>query len=62
VLWVAVLGVFYGVIALVSAPVVEWINKAPDIGRSVQEKLQLLDRPMSALRDIRNAGSSKANF
>jgi predicted PurR-regulated permease PerM len=35
--------------------VVEWINKAPDIGRSIQEKLLLLDRPISALRDVRNA-------
>ena len=55
VLWLLVGTVFYGVIALVSAPVVDWIHKAPDIGRSLQEKLQLLDRPMAALRDVRDA-------
>ncbi len=55
VLWLLVGIVFYGVIALVSAPVIDWVHKAPDIGRSLQEKLQLLDRPMSALRDVRDA-------
>jgi len=55
ILWLLVGTVFYGVIALVSAPVIDWVHKAPDIGRSLQEKLQLLDRPMMALRDIRNA-------
>lgn len=55
VLWLAVVAVLYGVITLVSSPVVDWINKAPDIGRTIQEKLHLLDRPLSALRDMRNA-------
>jgi predicted PurR-regulated permease PerM len=55
VLWLAAIGVFYGVVALVSAPVVDWIHKAPDIGRSIQEKLQLFERPLAALRDMRNA-------
>jgi predicted PurR-regulated permease PerM len=54
-LWLAVLAVFYAVITLVSSPVVDWIGKAPDIGRTIQDKLQLLDRPLTALRDIRNA-------
>lgn len=55
VLWLAVVAVFYGVITLVSSPVVGWINKGPDIGRAIQEKLQLLERPLSSLRDVRNA-------
>ena len=55
VLWLLVLTAFYMVITLVSAPVVDWINKAPDIGRSVQEKLQLFERPLAALRDMRTA-------
>lgn len=55
VLWAAVLALFYAVITLVSSPVVDWIGKAPDIGRTIQDKLQLLDRPLAALRDIRNA-------
>ncbi len=34
---------------------VDWIGKAPDIGRSIQDKLELLDAPLAALRDMRNA-------
>jgi predicted PurR-regulated permease PerM len=55
VLWLFVIGVFYGVIVLISAPAVDWIGKAPDIVRIVQEKLRLLDRPISALLSLRNA-------
>jgi predicted PurR-regulated permease PerM len=55
VLWLLVVAAFYAVIVLASSPVVEWIGKAPDIGRAVQEKLQLFERPVTALRDIRNA-------
>ena len=55
VLWLLVLAAFYMVITLVSAPVVGWIDKAPDIGRSIQEKFQLFERPLAALRDLRNA-------
>lgn len=55
VLWLLVIVVFYGVIALVSAPAIDWLNKAPDIGRSIQDKLQLLERPLGVLRDMRNA-------
>lgn len=55
VLWLLVVAIFYGVIMLVSSPVVDWLNKAPDIARTVQDKLQLFDRPLSALRDLRNA-------
>jgi predicted PurR-regulated permease PerM len=55
VLWLAVLAVCFGVIDLVSAPVIDWVHKAPDIGRSIQDKLQMLARPLSGLRDIRDA-------
>jgi predicted PurR-regulated permease PerM len=55
VLWLLVIAVFYGVIVLLSAPAVEWIGKAPDISRMIQEKLRLLDRPLAALQDLRNA-------
>ena len=54
-LWLAVLAAFYLVITLASAPVVDWINRAPDIARSIQQKLQVLERPLAALRDMRNA-------
>jgi predicted PurR-regulated permease PerM len=55
VLWLLVIGVFYGVIILVSAPAVEWIGKAPDIARIVQEKLHVLDRPVAALQELGSA-------
>jgi predicted PurR-regulated permease PerM len=55
VLWLLVIAVFYGVIVLLSAPAVEWIGKAPEIGRNIQEKLRVLDQPLAALQDMRNA-------
>ncbi len=55
VLWLAVVAVVFGVIDLVSAPVIDWVHKAPDIGRSIQDKLQVLAQPLSGLRDIRDA-------
>lgn len=54
VLWLLVIVVFYGVIVLLAAPVVDWIGKAPDIGRNIQEKLRVLDRPLSVLQDLRD--------
>ncbi len=55
VLWLLVVAVFYGVIALLAAPALDWIGKAPDIGRNIQEKLHVLDRPLAALQDLRDA-------
>lgn len=55
VLWFLVAAIFYAVIMLVASPVVDWVNKAPDISRSIQDKLALLDRPLGVLRDARNA-------
>ncbi len=54
-LWLLVIAVFYGVVVLMSAPVVDWIGKAPEIGRNIREKLHVLDRPLNALADLRNA-------
>lgn len=54
-LWLLVIAVFYGVIMLLTAPALEWIGKAPEIGRNIKEKFQFLDQPLSALRDLRNA-------
>jgi predicted PurR-regulated permease PerM len=54
-LWLLVTVVFYGLIVLLSAPVVAWIGKAPDIGRSIQERLRVLEQPLSSLRDMRDA-------
>ncbi|HEY6380825.1 MAG TPA: hypothetical protein VIY07_03370, partial [Pseudolabrys sp.] len=37
VFWLLVIAVCYGVVVLLGAPAVDWIGKAPDIGRSIQE-------------------------
>jgi predicted PurR-regulated permease PerM len=55
-LLVGLFGVLVSIaITVLSAPVVEWIGKAPDIGKVIGEKLRFLDRPLAALRDIRHA-------
>jgi predicted PurR-regulated permease PerM len=54
-LWLLVVILFYGMIMLLSAPVVGWIAKAPDIGRSLMEKVRVLERPFAALDDLRKA-------
>jgi predicted PurR-regulated permease PerM len=54
-LWLLVIAVFYGVIILLAAPVVDWLGKVPDIGRSIEEKLRVFDRPLSVLQDLRDA-------
>jgi predicted PurR-regulated permease PerM len=54
VLWLLVIAVFYGVIVLLASPVVDWIGKAPDIGRNIQEKLHVLDRPLASLQALRD--------
>ena len=55
VFWILVIGVFYGVVVLLASPAVDWISKAPDIGRNLQEKLHVLDRPLAALQELRDA-------
>jgi predicted PurR-regulated permease PerM len=55
VLWFAVVAVFYGAIAILAAPAIEWIGKIPQIGATVKEKLHVLDAPLAALKDLRNA-------
>lgn len=54
-LWLLTVLVFYGVILLLAAPAVDWAGKAPEIGRIIQEKLHVLDRPINALNEMRQA-------
>lgn len=54
ILWLLVIAVFYGVIVLLAAPVVDWLGKTPDIAQNIQEKLRVLDRPLSVLQDLRD--------
>jgi predicted PurR-regulated permease PerM len=65
VLGLAVIGVFYGLIALLAAPAMDWIKQAPEIGRNIKEKLEVFDQPLASLKDLRNAilpDSSKSSF
>ncbi len=55
VLLALVIGSFYAIIVLLSAPVVEWIGKAPEVGGLIRQKLYFLDRPLAALDDMRKA-------
>ncbi len=41
-------------IVVLSAPVIEWIGKAPEIAATIRNKLQILERPIAALRDLQN--------
>lgn len=54
-LWALVVMICNGVIMLLSSPVLDWLGQAPEIGRVLKERLHFLDRPWSALQDLRNA-------
>lgn len=54
-LWLLVTVVCNGLVMLLSAPVIDWIDKAPEIGRLLKERLYFLNGPWVALQDIRNA-------
>src|SRR5262245_64481243 len=52
VLGAALLAAAGGAVTLLAQPVSEWIAKAPEIGATVKQKLYVLDRPLSALREL----------
>src|SRR6186713_766763 len=55
VLWLLVIAIFYGMVLLLSAPLVEWAGKGPQLAQIIKEKLTLLDRPIAAMNEIRSA-------
>src|SRR4051812_15257666 len=55
VLLLAVVVVFNAVILLMTAPAVEWIGKAPEIGQTLKDKAHILDRPLAAFNELRKA-------
>ena len=55
ILWLLVIAIFYGAIVLLSAPLVDWVGKGPQLGPIIKEKLQILDRPITALQSLHNA-------
>lgn len=42
------------VVTLLSAPLISWIDRAPEIAASIKQKLYVLDIPLAALRDLQN--------
>ncbi len=42
-------------ITLMAAPAIDWVQKAPEIGKTIKEKLQVLDRPLASLRELQKA-------
>jgi predicted PurR-regulated permease PerM len=65
VLVVLVMAVVGLVATLIAAPLAEWIARAPEIGANIKQKLYVLDRPLSALRELQetllpSAGSTIA--
>jgi len=42
------------VITLLSAPLIAWIDRAPDIAATIKQKLYVLDYPLAALHDLQN--------
>lgn len=55
VLWLAVIAFFYGLIMLLSAPLLDWAGKGPELGQTIREKLVAFDRPISMVQDLRKA-------
>jgi predicted PurR-regulated permease PerM len=55
VLWLLVIAILYALILLLSAPIVEWVGKGPQLGQIIKEKLSVLDRPIAAVQGVRNA-------
>jgi predicted PurR-regulated permease PerM len=52
---VALIGIANLIIILTAAPLIEWFGRGPDILKLVGEKLQILARPFSAVRDLQHA-------
>jgi predicted PurR-regulated permease PerM len=51
-LGVLLLAVAGTAVTLLAQPVSEWIGKAPEIGANIKQKLYVLDRPLTALREL----------
>jgi predicted PurR-regulated permease PerM len=54
-LWLLVLLTVYGALALLAAPVVEWVGRTGEIGASIQQKLDVLNGPLSRVQELRDA-------
>jgi predicted PurR-regulated permease PerM len=55
VFWLLVVAGLYFIIVTVSGAIVDVVDKAPDLGRSLKDKLQVLNRPVAAIQELHNA-------
>lgn len=53
-LWLLVVVVFYGVIALLSALALDWIGRASEIGSGLEQKLHSLDQSLTSFQYLRS--------
>jgi predicted PurR-regulated permease PerM len=53
--WLFVVGILYLIIVTVSGAIVDVADNTPDVGRNIRDKLQVFNRPMAALQDLRKA-------
>jgi len=51
----ALVAIFGVLITFFAGPVSEWIGRAPEIGAAVQQKLRVLEYPLSVLQSIKSA-------
>jgi predicted PurR-regulated permease PerM len=54
-LWLLVIAIFYGIVMLLSAPLIEWAGKGSELGQIIKGKLSVLDRPIAMVQDLRTA-------
>jgi predicted PurR-regulated permease PerM len=60
VIGLCILGAAAVAITLLSNPVTEWINRAPEIGVKIKEKLYFLNGPLAGVRELQNILSPPA--
>jgi len=53
--WLFVVAVLYLIIVTVSGAIIDVAEKTPDVSRNIRDKLDVFNRPMAALQDLRNA-------
>ncbi len=54
VLVILLLVVGCAIATVLAAPLTQWIDRAPEVGATIKQKLYVLDGPLNALRDMQN--------
>lgn len=58
-LLILVTAILYGLLVSLSAPIADWITRAPSIGEALRERLAFLEEPARALQNLRDAVAGK---